>query len=117
MRHCLEKSIALVVILRDGKLMNHLSTPNRMIDVWEKLKGEFAYIVESHEHGVEHFCMAYEDQVDNGKMKLPRWISAQTRSVSVLVSRTVDQNTLNKVDERMRICTEDGVVQKADESV
>lgn len=117
MRHCLGKNIALVVILRDGKLMQHLSTPDRKIDVWQNLKGEFTYIVESHENGADHFGMAYEDQADNGNMKLPRWLSAQTRKVSVLVSRTVDQYAVNAVNGRTHISTKRGVVQKADESV
>jgi hypothetical protein len=51
-RHCIANDIAVIVILRDGKFLRGLPTPDRLIHIWKKGEDRFRYIVETEsDHG------------------------------------------------------------------
>ena len=51
-RHCIANDVAVIVILRDGKFLRGLPTPDRLIHIWKKGEDRFRYIVETEsDHG------------------------------------------------------------------
>ena len=45
-RHCKEKDIAVILILRNGKILQYFSSPDRLVHIWKKAGDKFNYIVE-----------------------------------------------------------------------
>jgi len=46
-RHCIANDVAVIVILRDSKILRALPTPDRLIHIWKKGEDRFRYIVET----------------------------------------------------------------------
>ena len=65
-RHCIANDVAVIVILRDGKFLRGLPTPDRLIHIWKKGEDRFRYIVETEsDHGcaeVEPFELKFKNQ-------------------------------------------------------
>ncbi|MEI8248731.1 MAG: hypothetical protein WCI51_23080, partial [Lentisphaerota bacterium] len=56
-RHCIANDVAVIVILRDGKFLRGLPTPDRLIQIWKKGEDRFRYIVETES---DHGCTEVE---------------------------------------------------------